>query len=76
GANRPSVAQQVRCAHDPRRCPEGVGINPGTAGARSVNALDFAALNDALNADAVVPQWLPGGELRRAEYVVATPTRN
>ncbi|UOV84392.1 hypothetical protein [Klebsiella pneumoniae] len=41
-----------------------------------MNALDFAAINDALNADTVVPQWLPGGELRGAEYVVANPTRN
>jgi putative DNA primase/helicase len=41
-----------------------------------VNKLDFAAINDALNPDVVVPQWLPGGELRGAEYVVANPTRN
>jgi hypothetical protein len=41
-----------------------------------VNKLDFAAINDALNPDVVVPQWLPGGERRGAEYVVANPTRN
>lgn len=41
-----------------------------------MNKLDFAAINDALNPDVVVPQWLPGGELRGAEYVVANPTRN
>ena len=41
-----------------------------------MNKLDFAAINDALNPDTVVPQWLPGGERRGAEYVVANPTRN
>lgn len=41
-----------------------------------MNALDFAAINDALNAETVVPQWLPGGDKRGAEYVVANPTRN
>ncbi|QPB08668.1 DNA helicase [Burkholderia phage Mica] len=41
-----------------------------------MNKLDFAAINDALNPDVVVPQWLPGGELRGTEYVVANPTRN
>lgn len=41
-----------------------------------MNKLDFAAINDALNPDVVVPQWLPGGERRGAEYVVANPTRN
>lgn len=41
-----------------------------------MNKLDFAAINDALNPDVVVPQWLPGGDLRGAEYVVANPTRN
>lgn len=41
-----------------------------------MNKLDFAAINDALNPNVVVPQWLPGGELRGTEYVVANPTRN
>lgn len=41
-----------------------------------MNKLDFAAINDALNPDTVVPQWLPGGERRGNEYVVANPTRN
>jgi hypothetical protein len=41
-----------------------------------VNKLDFAAINDALNPDTVVPTWLPGGERRGAEYVVANPTRD
>lgn len=41
-----------------------------------MNKLDFAAINDALNPDVVVPKWLPGGERRGAEYVVANPTRN
>jgi putative DNA primase/helicase len=41
-----------------------------------MHKLDFAAINDALNPEFVVPQWLPGGEKRGAEYVVANPTRN
>lgn len=41
-----------------------------------MNKFDFAAINDALNPDVVVPQWLPGGERRGTEYVVANPTRN
>jgi predicted P-loop ATPase len=41
-----------------------------------VNKLDFAAINDALNAEMLVPTWLPGGERRGDEYVVANPTRN
>lgn len=41
-----------------------------------MNKLDFAAINDALNPDVLVPTWLPGGDRRGAEYVVANPTRN
>jgi putative DNA primase/helicase len=41
-----------------------------------VNKLDFAAIEDALDPYVVVPQWLPGGELRGAEYVVANPRRD
>lgn len=41
-----------------------------------MNKLDFAAINDALDPQTVVPQWLPGGERRGNEYVVANPTRN
>ncbi|WP_186122873.1 VapE domain-containing protein [Burkholderia gladioli] len=40
-----------------------------------MNRLDFAAINDALNAETVVPTWLPGGDRRGNEYVVANPTR-
>lgn len=41
-----------------------------------MNKLDFAAINAALDPATVVPQWLPGGEKRGHEYVVANPTRN
>lgn len=41
-----------------------------------MNKLDFDAVNQALNPDVVVPQWLPGGHRRGNEYVVANPTRN
>jgi len=41
-----------------------------------MNKLDFAAINDALDAAIIVPQWLPGGHKRGGEYVVANPTRN
>lgn len=41
-----------------------------------MNKLDFAAINAVLKPDVVVPQWLPGGERRGHEYVVANPTRS
>lgn len=41
-----------------------------------MNKLDFAAINAVLKPDVVVPQWLPGGERRGHEYVVANPLRN
>lgn len=41
-----------------------------------MNKLDFAAINDALDPETLVPTWLPGGDRRGAEYVVANPTRN
>jgi predicted P-loop ATPase len=41
-----------------------------------VNKLDFAAINRALNAETLVPQWLPGGQRRGVEWVSSNPMRN
>lgn len=41
-----------------------------------MNKLDFAAINHALNPEAVVPQWLPDGHRRGKEWVCTNPTRN
>lgn len=37
--------------------------------------LDFAAINAALDAEALVPRWLPRGQRRHNEWVAANPTR-
>lgn len=37
--------------------------------------IDFRVVNAALHAESVVPQWLPGGQRRGAEWVCSNPTR-
>lgn len=40
-----------------------------------MNKLDFAAINAALDAGTLVPQWLPDGKKRGAEWVALNPIR-
>jgi putative DNA primase/helicase len=40
-----------------------------------LNKLNFEAINAALNADTLVPQWLPTGKKRGKEWVAANPNR-
>lgn len=40
-----------------------------------MNKLDFDAINHALDAERVVPQWLPDGHRRGPEWVARNPTR-
>lgn len=41
-----------------------------------MNQLDFAAINQALDPETVLPQWLPAGHRRGKEWVSPNPTRN
>jgi putative DNA primase/helicase len=40
-----------------------------------MNKLNFEAINMALDAETLVPQWLPGGQRRGREWVAANPNR-
>ena len=41
-----------------------------------MNQLDFEAINQALDAETLVPRWLPDGHRRGNEYVARNPMRN
>lgn len=41
-----------------------------------MNQLDFDAINQALDPESVLPQWLPNGHKRGNEWVSPNPTRN
>jgi hypothetical protein len=41
-----------------------------------VSAIDFAVINAGLNADSVVPQWLPDGKRVGREWVACNPNRS